>query len=140
MNEYGALTGRVPGIGQYVGWSMFAAGFLLETVADHQKLVYKQDSKNADKFIDHGLWSVCRHPNYLGEIVLWWGLYISAVSAFSPAGRVAAVTAVGPLFVTYLLGNFSMNMLERSSRRKYGALPGYVDYTQRVKRLIPFLW
>ena len=66
----------------YIGWSLFGVGFLFETIADLQKTVFRANEKNAGKFITSGLWGISRHPNYFGEIILWFGLYISASSTF----------------------------------------------------------
>ena len=137
--QYSNTIGRTPSIGHYIGWGLFGLGFLLETIADHQKLTFKGNSANEDKFIQSGLWSLSRHPNYLGEITLWWGLYISAVTS-SKCRFMKGSLSIGPLFVTYLLGSFSLNMLERSSEKRYGNLPGYLDYKQRTRKLIPYLY
>lgn len=67
----------------YVGWAMWAVGFTMEVVADHQKSRFRADPANHDKFISTGLWSLSRHPNYFGEIFLWFGLFVSASSSFT---------------------------------------------------------
>ena len=66
----------------YIGWSLFGVGFLFETIADLQKTLFKANENNRGKFITSGLWGISRHPNYFGEIILWFGLYISASSTF----------------------------------------------------------
>nr|XP_053628119.1 uncharacterized protein LOC128685588 [Cherax quadricarinatus] len=67
----------------YMGWGVWAMGFVIEVVADYQKTAFRNDPANKDKFISTGLWSLSRHPNYFGEILLWFGLYVSASSTFS---------------------------------------------------------
>lgn len=54
--------------------SMWAVSFLGETVADWQKLIFRMDPRNEDKFISHGLWKYSRHPNYFFEITAWISL------------------------------------------------------------------
>ena len=137
--QYSNTIGLAPSAVHYFGWGLFGLGFLLEVIADQQKLVFKGIPANEDKFIQSGLWSLSRHPNYLGEITLWWGLYVSAVAS-SKCKFMKGSLLIGPLFVTYLLGNFSLKMLERSSDKKYGHLPGYQEYKQRTSKLIPYLY
>ncbi|KAG7153786.1 Zinc finger protein 362-like [Homarus americanus] len=74
---------RPVGTRDYIGWGIWAMGFLIEVVADYQKTVFKNNPANKDKFINTGLWALSRHPNYFGEILLWFGLYVSASSTFS---------------------------------------------------------
>nr|KAI8769487.1 delta(14)-sterol reductase [Biomphalaria glabrata] len=59
-----------------IGWGIWGLGFILEALADYQKSQFRSIPENAGKFIDAGLWSISRHPNYLGEILMWTGLYI----------------------------------------------------------------
>lgn len=136
--EWGKLNHEDPNAGQYVGWVIWLIGFAVEVIADHQKLMFKEKPENAGKFIDQGLWSISRHPNYLGEITLWWGLYIAAASAYSKWWWVL-LAAIGPLFVTLLLGVFSLRMLEKSSDDKYGQNEQYQEYKSKTKILIPFI-
>ena len=136
--EWGKRNHKDPFVGQYVGWSIWLLGFAIEVVADHQKLMFKEKPENAGKFIDQGLWSISRHPNYLGEITLWWGLYIAAATTYSEWWWIL-LAAIGPLFVTFLLGVFSLRMLEKSSDEKYGQNDLYQEYKAKTKILIPFI-
>eukprot|EP00041_Stephanoeca_diplocostata_P005705 m.66496 g.66496 ORF g.66496 m.66496 type:complete len:259 (-) comp15952_c0_seq1:103-879(-) len=119
-----------------IGWGMWAAGFLFESIADYQKFVFRKNAANADKFIRHGLWSTSRHPNYFGEILLWSGLFVSASSSFdSPAEWLSVVS---PAFVTFLLTKVSgIPILEKMGRKKFGSDPAYQTYLQSVPLLIP---
>lgn len=67
----------------WLGWTMWVVGFVTEVLADYQKSQFRSDPSNAGKFINTGLWSVSRHPNYFGEILLWFGLFVSASSSFT---------------------------------------------------------
>ena len=51
----------------WIGFAIFAAGLTMETVADQQKRAFKADERNKGRYIDSGLWSVSRHPNYLAK-------------------------------------------------------------------------
>ena len=61
-----------------VGVSLWLEGFIIEVVADYQKSKFKSKKENQYKFINQGLWSLSRHPNYFGEITLWLGIAIIA--------------------------------------------------------------
>ncbi|XP_033127225.1 uncharacterized protein LOC117124981 [Anneissia japonica] len=127
---------QVIGIRDYVGWGMWVVGFLMETVADRQKSVFRADPENAGNFITSGLWSICRHPNYFGEILLWTGLFISSSSVMS--GR-QYISALSPMFVWFLLSRVSgVPILERQGMRKWGNDPRYLEYVKKVPVLFPF--
>ncbi|XP_063722391.1 uncharacterized protein LOC134848809 [Symsagittifera roscoffensis] len=138
MFEWSNFKNKEPSMGQYIGWSVWMFGFAFETISDHQKLIFKEKPENARKFIKHGLWSISRHPNYFGEIALWWGLFIAAVGTFDDPSW-TLYTVIGPLFVTFLLGFFSLRMLEQSSDEKYGQNAQYSEYKQKTNILIPFI-
>jgi steroid 5-alpha reductase family enzyme len=88
--------------GDYLSLALWVAGFICETTADYQKYKFKQDPANKGRFINTGLWSLSRHPNYFGEILMWWAVAGVAVSMnASPLVSVAALAS--PLFVTFLL-------------------------------------
>lgn len=110
----------------YVGLFVFNIGFLIEIVADNQKTIFRNDKKNKDKFITTGLWKYSRHPNYLGEIILWFG--ISAMS-FSSLENLQFLTLISPIFVYFLLVYVSgVRMLEDSGKKKWGHLDSYKKY------------
>jgi steroid 5-alpha reductase family enzyme len=81
------------------GFGMFALGWCIEVAADQQKFDFKNDSKNKGHWCDKGLWSWSRHPNYFGEIVLWWGLFVVCSTTFVDAPW-KYFSVVGPAFLT----------------------------------------
>ena len=83
----------------FVGLFIFISGFLIEVIADHQKTIFRKDEKNKDKFISTGLWAYSRHPNYFGEIMLWFGI---SVMSFSSLSGLQYLTLISPIFV-YIL-------------------------------------
>eukprot|EP00177_Eucheuma_denticulatum_P003380 GFKZ01006115.1.p1 GENE.GFKZ01006115.1~~GFKZ01006115.1.p1 ORF type:complete len:320 (-),score=35.36 GFKZ01006115.1:497-1456(-) len=117
----------------YVGWSLFGFGVVLEAVADQQKLRYKQTEASRGRWTDVGVWSWSRHPNFFGEMIVWWGLYISARNVFVGAEHVAVV---GPLFITLLLMFVSgVPILERSMDERYGRREEFKRYKKRTSVL-----
>ena len=61
------------------GSGVWLVGLLIEAVADAQKSAFKAKDANRGRFITTGLWRYSRHPNYFGEILVWWGLFLYAV-------------------------------------------------------------
>ncbi|PVD30676.1 hypothetical protein C0Q70_09950 [Pomacea canaliculata] len=123
----------------YIGWSLWAIGFLFEALADYQKSQFRADPANAGKFICHGLWSISRHPNYFGEILMWSGLWLSASSVLS--GWQQCVSLISPLFTSYLLiGISGIPLLEQYGQRKWGMDPAYQEYIKNTAKLVPYLW
>ncbi|GMH17079.1 hypothetical protein Nepgr_018920 [Nepenthes gracilis] len=82
------------------GWIMWAVGFTIEATADQQKLSFKNFPGNRGKWCNVGLWKFSRHPNYFGEIFLWWGIFVAATPVFY-GGEWLVV--FGPVFLTLLL-------------------------------------
>ncbi|XP_076465227.1 uncharacterized protein LOC143297000 [Babylonia areolata] len=122
----------------YVGWGLWGLGFVLEVVADYQKSRFRADPSNAGQFIQHGLWSISRHPNYLGEILMWSGLYISAASVLSGWEHVSIIS---PVFLSYLLIKVSgIPLLEAYGMKKWGATAAYQEYVGNTAKLVPFVW
>ncbi len=121
----------------WVGVAVWALGFGIEVVADRQKSRFKKDPANRDRFIRSGLWSVVRHPNYLGEITLWVGVFIVAAPTLRGWQWVAILS---PVFVALLLTRVSgIPLLEAKAKRKWGDDPEYRAYVERTPALIPFL-
>ena len=136
-----ALTGISNGIEltgiTYIGIIIFIIGFALEIISDNQKTNFRKIEYNKDKFITTGLWKYSRHPNYLGEIVLWTGV---AIISYSSLEIYQMFTLVSPIFTYLLLVNVSgINLLEKSGDKKWGHLESYKIYKRNTPRLIGFL-
>ncbi len=126
-----------PGLGAWsiAGAGLWLAGLLLEAVADAQKAAFRAKEENRGRFVATGLWRYSRHPNYFGEMLVWWGLFVYAVPALH--GWAFAVV-IGPVFITLLLLFVSgIPMLERSAEEKYGSDPAYREYKRRTSILVP---
>lgn len=116
-----------------VGLFVFVLGFSIEVIADYQKTVFRKDIRNKDKFITTGLWSLSRHPNYLGEILLWSGI---AIMSFSSLEGMQYITLISPLFVYILLVYISgIRMLEDQGSKKWGELESYKEYIKNTPSL-----
>lgn len=108
---------------------IFAVGFAF--VADEQMKKFRMNPDNKGKLMRDGLWKVSRHPNYLGEISTWWGLYFFSLAA----GYDMWWTIAGPLVVTLMFIFISIPMLEK---RELERRPEYAAYKKEVGMLIPF--
>jgi steroid 5-alpha reductase family enzyme len=109
----------------WVGVAVWAVGVLFEAIGDRQLAAFKADPANRGRIMDRGLWRFTRHPNYFGDFLVWWGLYLVAGAWW---------TVVGPLVMTALLTRVSgKDHLERTM----GARPGYADYVRRTSGFVP---
>ena len=123
-------TGVVTNVFFYIGLALFITGFTVEVVADMQKSAFKAIPANKDKFITVGLWAKSRHPNYLGEIVLWTGI---AVMSFSSLEGLQYLTLISPIFTYLLLVYVSgVRMLEARGDLKWGDDPAYQEYKKKT--------
>ena len=128
-------TVKLP-LGPYAlaGSLVWLVGFAIEVIADRQKSQFRAAPENAGKFINVGLWSWSRHPNYFGEIILWIGVAIIALPVLRGWQW---VTMISPLFVILLLTRISgVPMLEARSDQKWGGQTAYEDYKARTSVLI----
>ena len=123
------------GLWAIAGAVVWLLGLVIEAVADAQKSAFKGKKENRERFIESGLWRYSRHPNYFGEMLVWWGLFIFAVPVLHGA---AFAVVIGPVFVTLLLLFVSgIPLLERSADAKYGDDPAYCAYKRRTSILVP---
>ena len=118
-----------------LGFLLFFAGFVIEVIADNQKSKFRSIEENRDSFINEGLWSRSRHPNYFGEIILWLGITVMSISSFSGINYLAIFS---PIF-TYLLLNYisGIRILEARGNEKWGHLDEYDNYKENTPKLIP---
>ena len=125
------------GIWDGIGLSMWVLGFGIEAIADNQKTVFNNVSDNQGKWIDSGLWYYSRHPNYLGEILLWTGIAFFGISCFTGLERVAWIS---PIFIYILLTKVSgIPILDKRALEKWGDDPEYQKYRDNTPALIPRL-
>ena len=131
-----SATARVPlGWPAAVGCLLWSIGFSLEVIADRQKRAFRADPAMQGRFITSGLWAWSRHPNYFGEITLWFGVALVAAPALSGA---QLFTLVSPVFVFVLLTRISgIPLLEARGKRRWGDDPEYQAYKARTPVLIP---
>jgi steroid 5-alpha reductase family enzyme len=109
-----------------IGWII---GFYFQALGDWQLVVFKLTPKNKGLIIQTGLWKYSRHPNYFGEILMWWSIFIITI----PFGN-SLFFIVGPLTITVLLVFVSgIPMLEK----KYKGNPAFEEYKKRTSVLIP---
>lgn len=116
------------------GFIVWAAGLAIETIADNQKFTFKQTQK--DTWIDTGLWHYSRHPNYLGEIMVWIGLFICVLPGLTQEQTLIAF--LSPLFIAIMIYFVSgVPLLERKAEEKWGKDTKYLAYKQRTGELLP---
>lgn len=129
-------TRIAPDLSFYLGLVIWIVGFGIEVIADAQKSAFRKSPDYAGKFITGGLWSWSRHPNYVGEIVLWLGMAVMAVPVLVGWQWVALIS---PLFVYLLLNRVSgVPLLEKRAREKWGEDPAYQAYCEKTPVLFPF--
>jgi steroid 5-alpha reductase family enzyme len=108
------------------------AGFLFEAIGDAQMAAFKGDAANQGQVMDRGLWRYTRHPNYFGEALFWWGIWLVALGA---GGAAATWTVLSPLLMTVLLLKVSgVAMLEKDIGERR---PAYRDYIARTNAFVP---
>jgi steroid 5-alpha reductase family enzyme len=113
----------------YLGLALWGVGFLFEALGDHQKSKFKQNSENRGKICKVGLWKYTRHPNYFGEVTLWWGFWISMMP------QVPLWTIIGPLLISFLILKVSgIPMLEESKKND----PEFQVYMKETNAFFPW--
>ena len=113
----------------YVGILIFLVGFVFESVSDYQLLRFKRSNPPKNEIMRSGLWKYSRHPNYFGEILIWWGLFLIS----SAYGR-WYIAILSPITISCLLIRVSgVPMLEE----KYKNNPAYQEYIRTTNALIP---
>ncbi len=133
LTALSSYTGVIMNNVFFVGLVIYVLGLVIEIVADQQKTVFRREPKNKDKFITTGLWSLSRHPNYLGEILLWSGIAIMSVSSLQ---GLQYLTLISPLFVYILLVYISgIRLLENQAEKKWGHLDSYKEYVKNTPSL-----
>jgi steroid 5-alpha reductase family enzyme len=117
------------------GLVVFLAGFILEAVADAQKYAFKSKPESKGEFMSSGVWKYSRHPNYFGEMLVWWGIALPGAFAFR---GIEFLYFLGPAYITLLLLFVSgIPLLEKEADRKWGDRADYRAYKARTSILVP---
>lgn len=120
----------------WAGLALFIAGLLTEATADIEKFRFNSNPTNAGKWIDMGLWRKSRHPNYLGEMSVWAGLFIFVLPSLD--GWQALIALTSPLYIISLISFVSgIPLLEKSADERWGKDKDYQNYKKEVPVLIP---
>lgn len=121
-----------------MGSGVWVVGWVYQVIADRQKTAFNKNPTNEGKFINVGLWKQSRHPNYVGEVVLWTGITLIAFPSFTGLQWMGCVT---PLFVYWLLNKVSgVNLLEVRADKKWGDDPAYLAYKKTTPIFFPKLF
>ncbi|MEU8518739.1 DUF1295 domain-containing protein [Streptomyces sp. NBC_01216] len=113
-----------------LGLLLWATGLLFEAVGDHQLARFKTDPAHRGRIMDRGLWSWTRHPNYFGDFLVWWGVYLLACASW----QTAALTLVSPLVMSGLLiWGSGKRLLEAHMANR----PGFAEYAARTSGFFP---
>ncbi|MGB4704775.1 MAG: DUF1295 domain-containing protein [Candidatus Saccharicenans sp.] len=114
----------------FMGLVIWLTGFIFEALADAQLRQFKKNPENRGRIITTGLWKYSRHPNYFGEALMWWGIFLMALSA--PSGWLGIIS---PLLITFLLTEVSgVKLLEK----KYRGNPEFEAYKNKTSAFFPW--
>jgi steroid 5-alpha reductase family enzyme len=113
-------------IGGVIVWLI---GALFEAVGDRQLKTFKADPANKGKIMDRGLWAWTRHPNYFGDAMVWWGLWLISI-----AGTVSLTTVLSPVAMTYFLVYATG---ARRTEKLMADRPGFRQYQSRTSFFVP---
>jgi len=113
----------------YIGAIIIVLAAVTQFISDSQMQAFKNKNKGKKMCIDEGLWKFSRHPNYLGEIMVWWGVYIIYISAFKSLD----LWILAPIAMTLLFYYISIPLMENKilSNR-----PEYAKYQKNVSKLL----
>jgi steroid 5-alpha reductase family enzyme len=114
----------------WLGACLWAVGLFFESVADYQLTRFRADPGNKGTVLRTGLWKYSRHPNYFGELCVWWGLFLVACD-----NVIGLFTIIGPIMYSYLIINVTgqATLDKKLAREK----PGYAEYMVSTSALIP---
>jgi steroid 5-alpha reductase family enzyme len=127
----GALASRPFGPLDVAAAAVALLAIGIEALADEQLRAFVRARPPAEAVLDRGLWAVSRHPNYFGEVLFWWGLYLMALAAAPEAWW----AVVGPLAITLLFVGVSIPLIER---RMLARRPSFAERQKRVSMLVPW--
>ena len=131
VGQISAIPARLV-IWDFQGAIVWTVGFIFEAVADWQLYRFKAEPDNKGKVMNKGLWAYSRHPNYFGESLVWWGLFL--ITLATPGSFWVVIC---PLLITFLLLKVSgITLLEKTI---VDSRPEYKEYIKNTSSFIPWL-
>ncbi|MCX3063052.1 DUF1295 domain-containing protein [Streptomyces beihaiensis] len=124
-------TSRPLSVLAFVGTAVWCVGLFFEAVGDAQLARFKADAANRGRVMDQGLWRLTRHPNYFGDFLVWWGLFLVACDG---GWQAALLCVVSPLVMSTLLINGSG---KRLLERHMAGRSGWDAYAARTSGFFP---
>ncbi len=112
----------------WFGVIIASIGILLEMISDNQLHKFKQ-SADSKAILTTGMWSKLRHPNYLGEILFWWGIFIMSINTFTPWYISSGAIGITLMFVFITIPTMDKHLLQTR--------PSYTGYMLKVGGLLP---
>ncbi len=119
-----------PGALTYIGLAICIGAAVLQLISDIQMELFKKRAEKGQN-IDEGLWRYSRHPNYFGEVSLWWGVWLMQMGVVPELWY----TVAGPVAMTLLFTCISIPMMEK---RLLASRPAYAGYKKKVSMLVPW--
>jgi steroid 5-alpha reductase family enzyme len=113
----------------WLGMKLFLIGFLVETAADWQLMRFRNDARNKGQVLMEGLFAWSRHPNYFGELVLWWGL---GLAAFALTGSLYVL--IGPALLSLIIVKVSGPPPLAAHMKNR---PGYAEWAACTPAIVP---
>jgi steroid 5-alpha reductase family enzyme len=118
-----------------VGTLLWLIGFIIETVADYQKFTFKNKAENKGKFITTGIWKYARFPNYFGEMLMWWSIFLITIPVLQGWQWLSIIGALHISFILLFITGIP-TQVERH-QKKYGDKEEYQEYVEKTSLLIP---
>ena len=118
-----------------IGMCISVLGILLESISDAQKT--KSKKANPTMFCSTGLFKIVRCPNYLGELIIWTGLFISGFGGLTGVGQ-WIIAIIGYLGIIYIMFS-GARRLEIRQDKNYGELVEYQEYKKKTPIMIPLI-
>jgi steroid 5-alpha reductase family enzyme len=120
----------------FFGLGVWLTGLIIESIADYQKFKFKLLPQNYGNWVTTGLWRYSRHPNYFGEILVWWGIFIYLSPALVGWGWISIIS---PISITFLLiGVTGIPILEKKYQKQYADSAEFQTYLRNTRLLLPW--
>jgi len=123
----------------FIGLIIWLLGLLIESIADYQKQNYIETRKInglSKHWVDIGLWKYIRHPNYLGEVLIWFGIFVFTLSKIN--NLFAIVGLVSPVFIYILIRFFTgVPQVSASAENSFGNDTDFIEYKKNTGLIFP---